>query len=44
MSARIARGNVRQKPRGSGRGRKPAKQGVAEQLGLSPETAARLLR
>jgi cell division protein FtsQ len=45
MSARIARGNVRQKPRGSaGRGRKPAKAGLAEQLGLQPETIGRLLR
>jgi cell division protein FtsQ len=44
MSARIARGNVRQKPRGSGRGRKAAKPGIAEQLGMSPEMLSRLLR
>ncbi len=44
MTARIARGNVRQKPRGSGRGRKPARQGLAEQLGVRPETVARLMR
>ena len=44
MTARIARGNVRQKPRGSGRGRKRARQGLAEQLGVSPEAVGRLLR